>query len=196
MTIVFNADTGISTPGLTNSGSETVSGTLQVGGITTNLYPLVSGTAVNSTSGTSIEFTNIPSWVKRVTVMLNGVSTNGTAAIQIQLGTGVTPTYAISGYTAGSQVSAQTSITTGFNLLNSGSGVASNTLIGAYTLTLFNSNTWIGNGVMYLNGSNNSFSSGISPALGAALSAIRIIGSATGNPADTFDLGSINIMYE
>ena len=207
MTIVLNATTGITTPPVSVEGS--TSGTITlvapaVAGTNTQtlvaatgtLAPLIASTAVASTSGTSIEFTNIPSWVKRVTVMLNGVSTNGTAAIQIQLGTGVTPTYAISGYTSGAQVSVQTAITTGFNLENSGSGAIGNTLIGAYTLTLFNSNTWIGNGVMYLNGSNNSFSSGISPALGGALSAIRVIGSATGNPADTFDLGSINILYE
>ena len=37
-----------------------------------------SATAQASTSGTSIDFTGIPSGVKRITVILNGVSTNGT----------------------------------------------------------------------------------------------------------------------
>ena len=36
--------------------------------------PLTLGTAVASTSGTSIDFSSIPSWVKRVTVMFNGSS--------------------------------------------------------------------------------------------------------------------------
>ena len=49
---------------------------------------LVSGTAVASTSGTSIDFTGIPSWVKRITVMFNGVSTSGTSFKQIQIGSG------------------------------------------------------------------------------------------------------------
>ena len=49
---------------------------------------ITSGTAVASTSGTSIDFTSIPSWVKRITVMFNGVSTNGTSQVQIQLGAG------------------------------------------------------------------------------------------------------------
>ena len=49
---------------------------------------ITSGTAVASTSGTSIDFTSIPSWVKRITVMFNGVSTNGTSIVQVQLGTG------------------------------------------------------------------------------------------------------------
>ena len=56
---------------------------------------LVLGTAQNSTSGTSIDFTGIPSWVKRVTVMFNGVSTSGTSAPQIQIGSGA---FVSSGY--------------------------------------------------------------------------------------------------
>ena len=48
---------------------------------------IVSGTAQNSTSGTAIDFTGIPSWVKRVTVMFAGVSTSGTSPILLRLGT-------------------------------------------------------------------------------------------------------------
>jgi hypothetical protein len=48
---------------------------------------MVVGTAQNSTSGTSIDFTGIPSWVKRVTVMFQGVSTSGTSAVDVRLGT-------------------------------------------------------------------------------------------------------------
>ena len=46
--------------------------------------PFTSGTAVTSTSGTAIDFTGIPSWVKRITVMLNGVSTSGTNNCRIR----------------------------------------------------------------------------------------------------------------
>jgi len=49
---------------------------------------LTSGTAVASTSGTSIDFTGIPSWVKRITVMFNGVSTNGSSDNLVQIGSG------------------------------------------------------------------------------------------------------------
>ena len=63
---------------------------------------IVSGTAQNSTSGTSIDFTGIPSWAKRVTVMFNGVSTNGNSKIIARIGTGGTPT--ASGYSAQSSV--------------------------------------------------------------------------------------------
>lgn len=34
-------------------------------------------TAAATASGTAIDFTSIPSWAKRITVMLDGVSTNG-----------------------------------------------------------------------------------------------------------------------
>jgi len=47
---------------------------------------ITSATAQASTSGTSIDFTSIPSWVKRITVMFNGVSLSGTSSILIQLG--------------------------------------------------------------------------------------------------------------
>ena len=157
--------------------------TIQGGAIT-------SGTAVASTSGTSIDFTSISSWVKRITVMFNGVSTSGTSVVQIQIGS---TTFSTSGYTSGSQVTTQTTATSGFIVENTGSGAAANTLIGAMTLSLFGSNTWVANGVMFLNSSNNAFNSGISSALAGALDRVRIT---TVNGTDTFDAGSINILYE
>lgn len=44
------------------------------------------GTEQASTSGTSIDFTGIPSWAKEITIMLEGVSLDATAALRIQLG--------------------------------------------------------------------------------------------------------------
>ena len=46
-----------------------------IAGTPTGVGVLTSGTAQASTSGTSIDFTSIPSWVKRITVMFDGVST-------------------------------------------------------------------------------------------------------------------------
>ena len=54
-------------------------------------------TAQASTSGTSIDFTGIPSWAKKITVMFNGVSTSGASFPQIQLGSS---TFTVSGYTS------------------------------------------------------------------------------------------------
>ncbi len=64
----------------------TVSNSLFVSG--NSVQPLVSGTSQNTTSGTSIDFTSIPSWVRRITVLYNGVSTSGSSALIVQIGAG------------------------------------------------------------------------------------------------------------
>jgi hypothetical protein len=61
----------------------TISGT-DGEGVTGNVGAFTAGTAVTA-SGTSIDFTDIPNWVKRITVMLNGISSNGTNLFLIQL---------------------------------------------------------------------------------------------------------------
>jgi hypothetical protein len=155
---------------------------------------LTLGTAVASTSGTSIDFTGIPSWVKRITVMFNGVSTNGASYAQVQLGAGSVTT---SGYLSagavcyGSNLIVQNSSTTG--LIVSG-GNASQTRVGHMTLTSFGSNIWVASSVICDTGaSNNQGWSGGNITLGGTLDRVRIT---TVNGTDTFDAGSINIMYE
>jgi len=153
---------------------------------------LVLGTSQTSTSGTSIDFTGIPSWVRRITVMFNGVSTNGTSFNQIQIGSG---SFTTSGYTSQFWAGGATSglVTTGlgiFSLIGAG-----NSFSGAVVLTNITGNTWVCNGnLTYANvGSTGWSAAGISPALGGALDRVRIT---TVNGTDTFDAGSINILYE
>jgi hypothetical protein len=202
MTITLNATTGITTPGMVNSGSdaisgnETVAGTLQVGGITTNVYPVVAGTAVASTSGTSIDFTSIPSWVKRITVMFNGVSVSGTSIPIIQIGSTTISTTgytASGGYANNSAVSTVTAQTIGFPI--TGVSAATAAFFGNATLTLIASNTWVFSWSGTQTGGTATFTGGggVSPALGGALDRVRIT---TVNGTDTFDAGSVNILYE
>ena len=168
-------------------------GTVAVQGVSTNI---VSGTAVASTSGTSIDFTSIPSWVKRVTVIFNGVSLSGTSSILMQLGVGSTPT--TSGYTASQMYWLQPA--SGYGGANSTNGFptqmgsATYVMYGTMVFNLLNSNTWIGGGTLmnqitiaYMTTSNGSI------ALGGSLGMVRIT---TVNGTDTFDAGSINILYE
>ena len=155
-------------------------------------------TAQASTSGTSINFTDIPSWVKRITVMFQGVSTNGATAIQVQLGTGGTAT--TSGYTSGatfiSTASNTTrgivSVTTGFRSYVADAAVDLNT--GSFVFTNINGNTWICNGALLVTGSNaggcNVFGS---IALAGTLNMLRVT---TIDGTSTFDAGTINILYE
>jgi hypothetical protein len=158
---------------------------------------ITSGTAVASTSGTSIDFTSIPSWVKRITVMFNGVSTNGTNNFQIQIGSGsvVTTGYSSNSILTGNGVVVATAavVTTGFMIR---SGSSSNVFSGALNLLLIGSNTWVSSHVFGMDQAGVVFSihgGGYAAALGGALDRVRIT---TVGGTDTFDLGSINILYE
>jgi hypothetical protein len=158
---------------------------------------VTSGTAVASTSGTSIDFTSIPSWAKRLTVMFNAVSTSGSSSYQIQLGTGSTPTTtgysstACRVYTPGGPTTS--TATTGFIIPYDN---AAFTPSGSVVFTLLTGNTWIGQGTV------GTPSNGVvtmviittgTIALGGSLGMVRIT---TVNGTDTFDAGSINILYE
>jgi len=166
-------------------------------GLVMDASPITSGTAVASTSGTSIDFTGIPSWVKRVTVMFSGVSTNGTSNIQMQLGDlgGIETT----GY-LGAGCYVHNAGTTGASTSTSGfvvsMNVAASTIIhGIAVISLLNSSTNLF--TFASNVSRSDFASVIlgsgSKSLSDTLTQLRIT---TVNGTDTFDAGSINILYE
>lgn len=165
-----------------------------IGGTPTGVGVLTSGTAVASTSGTSIDFTSIPSWVKRITVMFNAISLSGTSSVLVQLGTGST-TYTTTGYVGGgarfgaSSVSSGT-FTTGFTLNNS---TAASLIAGSMTITNVTGNTWAASGIFGETSGEFMCMTGGSVPLGAVLTAVLIT---TVNGTDTFDAGSINILYE
>ena len=153
---------------------------------------LTSGTAQNSTSGTSIDFTGIPAWAKRITVMLNGVSTNGTSVVQVQLGSGSPTT---TGYLTGATLITGTSANSAS--YTSGFGTYSNatvdTRIGHMIITNISGNIWICSGIINISGSTNTIQLSGNVTLSGTLDRVRIT---TVNGTDTFDAGSINIMYE
>lgn len=194
MAITLDGTTGISTGdgNLSITGNVTTSGTLASSTGTT--YPLVSGTTQNTTSGTSIDFTGIPNWVKRITVMYNGVSTSGTNAFLIQIGTssGIeTSGYSgTGGYYGGSNQAKGTAFTNGFAISpdTAGTVVASGIVI----ITTLGSNVWAMSGQL---GRTDGYLFGGAGAktLGGTLDRVRIT---TNGGTDTFDAGSINIMYE
>ena len=159
----------------------------------TGAYALTSGTAVASTSGTSIDFTSIPSWVKRITVMFNAVSTSGGSNILVQIGSGSVNTSSYSS-SASFVTTSVTGVTSTIGLLITAGLDASSVTNGSATLCLQNSNTWVSSGTVSLVTSGGTqFFGGVSPSLGGALDRVRIT---TVNGTDTFDAGSINILYE
>jgi hypothetical protein len=166
-----------------------------------NASVLTLGTVVASTSGTSIDFTGIPSWVKRVTIMFQGVSTNGTAEPLIQIGAG---SIANSGYLGASTFLAVGSMgarpystapasSTGFAWFNA--VTAAQLLNGSVAISLLNSSngTWSLNGMLGDSQGNFMWISAGSKTLSGTLDRVRIT---TTNGTDTFDAGSINIQYE
>lgn len=162
---------------------------------TGTLYPLVSGTLVASTSGTSIDFTSIPSWVKRITVMFQGVSTNGSSITQIQLGTSggiVTSSYLGSGFIAAdANTPAIVNMSSGF--LTSGFGAAGYVRHGSIVISNITGNSWVAHGITGLSDSTRINMCGGSISLSGTLDRVRIT---TVNGTDTFDAGTINILYE
>ena len=155
-----------------------------------NRSRLVSGTSVTSTSGTSIDFTSIPSWVKRITAMFKGVSTNGTSSYLVQIGSG---SIATSGYnscsTSASTVVSTTSSTSGFVIFV---GNVASDCSGHMTLTLLSGNTWTSSSCLRDRTTNTIYGGG-DAVISGALDRIRIT---TVNGTDAFDAGTINILYE
>ena len=165
--------------------------TIQGGAIT-------SGTAVASTSGTSIDFTSIPSWVKRVTVMFDHVSTNGTSNPIIQLGTsgGIQATNyrGLAAYITGTSASTSTQITTGLVVWNFNSSAAAVGQGSAIFSLLDSANgIWVMESCTARSDTNWVNYAAGSKTLSGTLDRVRIT---TVNGTDTFDGGSINILYE
>ena len=153
---------------------------------------LVRATAVATTSGTSVDFTSIPSWVRRITVMFDGVSTNGTSPVQIQLGDsgGVETTgYFGDAMAITSSAAAYAAYSSGF--VSPGS-IAAASRFGFLTIVNIYSNVWAASGTV---GDNATFAGAFQGAksLSATLDRIRLT---TVNGTDTFDAGTVNIIYE
>ena len=150
---------------------------------------ITSGTAVASTSGTSIDFTGLPAWVKRVTVMFNGVSTNGTSHMRVRIGSGSLQT---TGYvslalvTNDSNTTGGITDTTGFIMF---SNVAANTLIGQMVITNVSGNIWV-ESYQTRNSGTQIGGGGGNVTLTGALDRLSLVST------DTFDAGTINILYE
>lgn len=156
---------------------------------------LVSGTTT-SLSGTSVDFTGIPSWVKQITLVIESLSTNGTAFPTIQIGdSGGVET---SGYISTTLAcSASNTVvggasTSGFFLQ---SILAADAFSGVITLALLDAatNRWNISGILNENGSATLVMVAGTKPLSAAIDRVRFT---TSNGTDTFDGGTVNILYQ
>ena len=195
--IVISGDTSgsvtLAAPAVAGTNTLTLpvgTATLTANGLNSNI---VAGTAVASTSGTSIDFTSIPSWVKRITVMFTGVSVSASVTPLIQIGSG---SFTTTGYLGSStNCTASTTVTSnftnGFGIRNTtGAGALFN---GCVSINLLTTNTWSAFGVLSQSDTTVTTMTSGSVVIGGTLDRVRIT---TSTGTDTFDAGSINILYE
>jgi len=144
--------------------------TLSGGALTSTVAALTLGTQQNTTSGTSIDFTGIPSSVNRITAMFNGISTNGTSNYQLQIGSGSVVTAGYTSYCANVDGTNATSVATSTSayLLKAGGISAASVGSGVAVLTRINGNTWVCSSSFNLGTGVNSVQNGVL-ALGAPL---------------------------
>jgi hypothetical protein len=173
-----------------------------VAGTYTQTLPMITGTlgtlnnssVVTAATQTSIAFENIPANVRRITLMVNGLSTNSSANILVQLGTGST-SYTTSGYLGScsyiSSTVTTTAFTTGFGIINA-TGSAAFVVQGSVVLNNLSGNIWVASGVLGESDFARTLTTGGGVTLGAALTAVRLYIDGT----QQFDAGSINILYE
>lgn len=158
------------------------------------IYSTVQSTASGSTG---IEFTDVPTGVKKITVIFDDVGTNlSSSVVRIELSTG--GTYLTSGYTS-TVIRSQSGATAGNDTLPNGLIVArldnaNKALTGAVTIYNVTGNRWLSSGLcVCTDDQNRSWQSGGFIDVGGVIDKLRVVGHGS---AYTWDSGQINVMYE
>lgn len=196
MPVTINGTTGIVTPAENTTA-------LTVGSITGILkassgvvsqatagsdYGQITLATAQTASGTAVDFTGIPSWAKRISVILNGVSTSGTSNILIQIGSGSMQT---TGYSSTASTVAGTIVSNTNGYIISSVTSSSDTRSGISVIMNISGNSWVVNGIYYKANTLNTHGGDVT--ISSTLDRLRIT---TVNGTDTFDAGTINISYE
>jgi hypothetical protein len=152
---------------------------------------ILQGTSQPTTSGTAIDFTGIPAGIKRITVMLNGVSVNGASPFRFQLGTAAS--IEVTGYNnhlarMGVSTVSTASSTAGFDVATL---TAAELHSGQFIFSRLSGNVWTMNGSVGC--ATYICQSAGGKTLTDELTRLRLT---TANGTDLFDAGSINILYE
>ena len=150
--------------------------------------------SVAVTGSFSVDFGALPSWVKKITLTVAGVSVNGSSSLLAQLGTS-------SGFTTSGYLGA-TSTHTGNNALNHSTGflltissVSASVWHGMWTFCKLggNTNTWVARGALSLSNDQGLRHGSGSVALPGTLSQLRFT---TVSGSEAFDAGTMSILYE
>jgi hypothetical protein len=185
--------TGAMVSDSTITGNDIQDGSVGASDMAAGATAIARDTAKATTSGVAVEFTGIPAWARRITLLFNGVSTNGTSDILAQLGISGAPT--TSGYIGNAVFSwasgvVPVSSTAGIPIFNN---AASYNHYGQLVFTNISGNTWLASGQFISTGTAGSIVSGGVVTLAGALDYLRVV-SANGTAA--FDAGQINLFYE
>lgn len=191
--------------GKTTSTDVTVGGVLCSNGVVTaSAVRITAGTAKaynwnGLTTNTFLDFTGIPSWVKRVTIMFTGFRTDnsggGGAIIQLGTASGIETSSYLGSASSNSNAASPsvTVFTTGILLDGSGSGLSSYLRNGVVTINLLTGNTWAISGTLGNSEATRCTFVGGSKALSTTLDRVRIT---SGSGTDVLTGGTVNILYE
>lgn len=149
-----------------------------------------------TTSGVAVDYTPIPSWARRLTLILSGVSTSGSSPVVVRLGTAAS--IVASGY-AGSAASALDGLAPAVALMGTGFDLAGDTSAGYVRSGIVvlervgATNTWVARGNGGQSDSRRVWWMGGSVDIGADLTRVRLT---TVGGVDTFDGGSVSLLIE
>jgi len=150
---------------------------------------ITAATAVATTSGTSVNFGSIPSWVKRISIIVNDVSFSASESLAIQIGpSGGVET---SGY-LGTNVAASGGAVVAYSTDFRTGAFSGTTIRGILTLDNISGNIWILAGNVSV-GTSNLFVLAGSKTLAGTLTQVTL--KSLGG-VNTFTAGSVNIFYE
>lgn len=145
------------------------------------------GTLTNTTSGTSVTITDIPSWVKRITVLFNQVvlSTTNNVLVRVGAGSVVTSGYTSSSTKVASATAASANATNGL-IINA----VNNAVSGSMVLHNVTGNVWIANFTLGTAASETYYGGG-RISLTGALDRVSVVAG-----AGTLAGGSFNVLWE
>lgn len=147
-------------------------------------------------SGTFIDFSpadgsGIPSWAKEITILLAGVSTNGTSTVEVRFGTA--SGIETNGY-LGSMQTGTSAIAHGTGFRDTASArAAASTEVSVFSFAYLTANVWVGTIKFSAIDTAGVHSGTGQKSMAGVLDRIRIT---TVNGTDTFDAGSISIIVK
>jgi len=179
----------VSAPNLsgTNTGDQTnISGNAATA--TSAGYAAIRGGTAISAVGSAVQFTGIPSGVKRITVMFNATTHTATTVQVIQIGSG---SFTTSGYVGSSWPAAGGAVGNSVGFGVAGNNLASDVVYGVMTITNISGNTWVAGVCGAVNQANLAIGGG-SVTIAGVLDRVKV----TSLSGAAMDGGTINIFWE